>query len=148
MAAYNLPETDLIILQSSQKSGGIDVATIEQMNLQLKTGIIEELYRKNEEMLKNKDANIKLLENEIIRYRSKEFPIKDLAQEVKAINNNAQQLSVASIVLSDIDSFHLDTLLFAYVQFKVKPKTKEKSQMEAWLKARLKADQIKLVTQY
>lgn len=144
---YNLKGVQLNIRQGYQKEEGVDLATIEQMNLQLKTGIIEELYQKNEATLKNKDARIKLLEDEIVRFRSKEIPIMNLAQEVKAINNNISQLSVASTIVSNIDSLTYDTLILAYVQFKIKPKTAENVQVEDWLKARLKIEAIKLVVQ-
>jgi len=144
---YNLKGVQLNIRQGYQKEEGVDLATIEQMNLQLKTGIIEELYQKNEATLKNKDAKIKLLEEEIIRFRSKEMPISDLAQEIKAINNNISQLSVASAIVSNLDSLTYDTLILAYVQFKIKPKTAENKQIEDWLKARLKVQEMKLVIQ-
>jgi uncharacterized hydrophobic protein (TIGR00271 family) len=147
LETYNLKNTELIIRQGYQKEEGIDLATIEQMNLKLKTGIIEELYKKNEETLKNKDVRIEFLENEIVQFRSKEMPIAELATEVKAINKNIEKLSVASTVISNLDNLTYDTLLMAYVQFKIKPKLKESKQMENWLKARLKVDEIKMVVQ-
>lgn len=147
LETYNLKETELIIRQGAQKEEGIDLATIEQMNLQLKTGIIEELYKKNETTLKNKDARIKFLEDEIVRFRSKEMPIEDLAQEIRAINTNISELSVASTIISNLDSLSYDTLVLAYVQFKTKPKKKENAQVEDWLKARLKVEDIKLIVQ-
>lgn len=147
LETYNLKKTELIIRQGYQKEEGIDLATIEQMNLKLKTGIIEELYRKNEATLKNKDAQIKFLEDKIVQFRSKEMPIKDLAQEIRTINNNISELSVASTIVSNLDSLTYDTLVLAYVQFKTKPKEKENAQVEGWLKARLKVETIKLVVQ-
>jgi len=147
LETYDLKKTELIIRQGYQKEEGIDLATIEQMNLKLKTGIIEELYRKNEVTLKSKNARIKFLEDKIVQFRSKEMPIMDLAQEIKAINSNISELSVASTIVSNLDSLTYDTLVLAYVQFKTKPKKKENTQVEDWLKARLKVETIKLVVQ-
>jgi len=147
LETYDLKKTELIIRQGYQKEEGIDLATIEQMNLKLKTGIIEELYRKNEVTLKSKNARIKFLEDKIVQFRSKEMPIMDLAQEIKAINSNISELSVASTIVSNLDSLTYDTLVLAYVQFKTKPKKKENAQVEDWLKARLKVETIKLVVQ-
>jgi len=144
---YDLKKTELVIRQGYQKEEGIDLATIEQMNLKLKTGIIEELYRKNEVTLKSKNARIKFLEDKIVQFRSKEMPIMDLAQEIKAINSNISELSVASTIVSNLDNLTYDTLVLAYVQFKTKPKKKENAQVEDWLKARLKVETIKLVVQ-
>jgi len=147
LETYDLKKTELIIRQGYQKEEGIDLATIEQMNLKLKTGIIEELYRKNEVTLKSKNARIKFLEDKIVQFRSKEMPIMDLAQEIKAINSNISELSVASTIVSNLDNLTYDTLVLAYVQFKTKPKKKENTQVEDWLKARLKVETIKLVVQ-
>ncbi len=144
---YNLTQTDLVVRQGHQREKGIDIATIEQMNLQLKTGIIEELYIRNEDLLKSKNDQIKLLENEIIRYRSQEIPIKDLTVEIKAFKKNIRQLSVASTIISDIDSLTYDTLHLAYVQFKSRPRKSDLSQIEDWLKARLKIEKVKLISQ-
>lgn len=144
---YDLTGTELVVRQGYQKAEGIDLATIQRMNLQLKTGIIEELYKKNEAQLKNKDARIKLLEDEIVRIRSQEIPIKDLSQEVRAINGNVEQLSVVPSVISNVDSLTFDTVLLAYVQFKRKPKKDESKLMEDWLKARMKVAAVKLIAQ-
>ena len=136
----------MVNVKAHQSEKGIDIATIEQLNLQLKTGIIEDLYKKNEDLLKSKDDQIKLLENEIIRHRSKEIPIQDLTMEIKAFKKNIRQLSVASTIISDIDSLTYDTLHLAYVQFKLKPRKSDLSQIENWLKARLKVEKVKLIS--
>ena len=143
---YNLNQAELVIRQGLQREKGIDIATIEQMNLQLKTGIIEELYKKNEDLLKSKNDQIKLLENEIIRYRSEEIPINDLTKEIKAFTKNISQLSVASAIISDIDSLTYDTVHLAYIQFKSKPRKSDLAQIESWLKARLKVEKVKLIS--
>jgi uncharacterized hydrophobic protein (TIGR00271 family) len=144
---YNLAQTELVVRQGYQREKDIDLATIEQLNLQLKTGIIEELYKKNEDLLKSKNDQIKLLENEIIRYRSEEIPINDLTKEIKAFTKNISQLSVASAIISDIDSITYDTVHLAYVQFKSKPRKSDLTQIEDWLKARLKIEKVKLIYQ-
>lgn len=116
------------------------------MSLELKTGIIENLYQENQVMLQSKDEQIKLLESEIVKIRSKELPMTDLSKEAKTINGNIKQFSLSTTVLSDLDRMTFDTLVLAYVAFEKRPKKIENEQLENWLKARLKVEKIKLVS--
>ncbi|MCB0687254.1 MAG: TIGR00341 family protein [Saprospiraceae bacterium] len=148
MPNYKLQNCQLNVIQASSAQQGLDVATVEQLNQQLRTGIIEDLYKKNEEQIKDRDDKIHLLESEIIQYRSKEVPINDLINEIKAINNNITEVSIAPAILSHTDSIPNDTLYLAYLNFKTRPSRSEVSKLEDWLKARIKADKIKIVRNY
>lgn len=143
---YHLTNTALLVRQGYASEEGIDLATAEKLNQQMRTGIIEDLYKRNEEALRGKDAQIKMLEAEILRMRTREAPIVNLAQEVKAINKNVRELSVVESVVSSIqDSLTYDTVYLAYAKFNRAPRRAERRQMEDWLKARINADTIKLV---
>lgn len=142
---YNLPDARLVVRQGYNGEDSLGLAAIERMNLQMRAGIIEDLYKKNEEILRGKDDRIRLLEEEILRMRAREAPIADLAEEVKAINKNVQELSVSPAVLSRIDSARFDTLHLAYAHFKRRPRNSEVKQLEDWLKARVKTEKLRLV---
>ena len=144
---YNLPNARLIVRQGYTGEDSLDLAAIERMNLQMRTGIIEDLYKKNEEILRGKDDRIRLLQDEILRMHAREVPIADFAEEVKAINKNVLELSVSPAVLSRVDSARLDTLHLAYAHFKRKPRTSEIKQLEDWLKARVKTEKLRLVVE-
>lgn len=143
---YHLADASLLVRQGYIGEEGIDRETVEELNQQMRTGIIEELYKKNEEIIQGKDAQIKILEDEIFRMRAREMPIMDLAREVKTINKNVRELSVAESIVSSIqDSLTYDTVYLAYAKFNRRPRRSERLQIEDWLKARTKADTIKLV---
>ena len=72
----------------------------------------------------------------------------DLVQEIKAIDINVTEISIAPAVLSHIDSSRQDTLYLAYLGFKKSPRTEEVSKIEQWLKVRIKADKVKIVRNY
>jgi uncharacterized membrane protein len=111
---YSLNNTDLIIRQGYQEDKMADVQAIEQINLKMRAGIIEDLYKRNEEILRGKDDKIKLLEAEILRMQAKEVPVNDLAREVKAINKNVRELSLSQSIISHIqDSLTFDTVFFS-----------------------------------
>ncbi|MBR9920191.1 MAG: TIGR00341 family protein [Bacteroidetes bacterium] len=147
MVEYGIEDAKLTIRQGYQEDNGVDMQTLEQLNQQMRTGIIEDLYKRNEELLATKDARIKLLEEEIIRYRSQEMPIQDLVSEVRTINQNVEELSVSYSIISHIDSLQMDTAYLAYVKFKRNPRKQELNQLSDWLKARTKTNKIRLVTE-
>lgn len=148
MSNYNLNDCELTVIQGQTDQSGLDQATVELLNQQVRTGIIEDLYKKNEEQIKSRDDRIKLLESEIIQYRSKEVPIDDLVNEIKAINKDVTEISIAPAILSHTDTTRNDTLYLAYIDFKRRPANTEVAKIEEWLKARIKADKIKIVRNY
>jgi len=144
---YNLQECDLHIMQNSTGQTGVDMATIELLNEKIKSGIIEELYEKNEDQIKTRDDRIKLLESEIVRYRSKELPMADISQEIKAIDQNVERISVAPAVISHTEEDTRDTTFLAYLQFSKKPSKEQVQMLEDWLRTRIKAENIKLIVE-
>ncbi|MCO6486819.1 MAG: DUF389 domain-containing protein [Phaeodactylibacter sp.] len=142
---YNLPRARLVVRQGYNDKDTLDLAAIEKMNLQMRVGIIEDLYKKNEEILHNKDERIRLLEEEILRMRAREVPIADFVDEVKVINQNVQELSVSPTVISRVDSARFDTVHLAFAHFKRRPRRSEIKQLEDWLKVRVKTEKLRLV---
>lgn len=145
LGQYSLADATLHVLQGYQDDESIDMATVELLNQQLKTGIIEDLYKKNQEQIKTRDDRIHILEEEILRYRSQEIPIADLVTELKTINSNVLELSVTKAVISHLDSLTSDTTFLAYASFRKQPPATELSELENWLKARIKTEQLRLV---
>lgn len=146
MPRYHLANAMLVVRQGYTDQEGINLETAEQITQQMRSGIIEDLYKKNEEALRGKEAEIKMLQAEIVRIRSREMPISNLAEEVKAINKNVKELSVVQSIISNIqDSLTYDTVMLAYARFAKPPRKQDRAQLEDWLKARTQVDSIKLV---
>lgn len=145
MPQYNLDKCTLTIRQANQPEAVVDLATIELLNQKMRTGIIEELYRRNEDQIKSRDDQIQLLEQEIIRYRSRDIDITSLVEELKAIDPNVEAISVAPAILSHIDSSTTDTTYLAYVHFRQTHTDRDTQKLAQWLRARLKTEKIKLV---
>lgn len=147
MDNYALKECELIIRQGHIEEKGLDIEDVELMNKELRAGIIEDIYKKNEELLQSKESQIQLLEDQIFAYKSRELPIADMAQEVKAINSRVKELSITSSIISRTDSAKLDTVYLAYMKFSRRPGRSEIRKLETWLKARVKSDKLRLLTQ-
>jgi uncharacterized hydrophobic protein (TIGR00271 family) len=141
---YQLSKVDLVIFQGYSQDQ-VQREEFERMNLSLRSGIIEELYQKNEEQLRTKEKQILLLEQEITRRKAQEIPVIDIASEVKAQYENVVAFSLTKTLLTQTDSMKQDTVYLAYAKFKRLPSIAERKRMESWLKARIKSDRVNLV---
>lgn len=137
---YNLEDTKLIVYQQKDNSGKIR----DELNKDLKVSLLEDIYKRNEGALKDKDSKIALLEKELNRYKSNEFPLDVLTREIKVVFPNVKRFSFSNVIVSDIDSLDLDTIPTAITEWKVQNESPRK--FENWLKARLNLDTIKVVS--
>ncbi|MEQ9186792.1 MAG: DUF389 domain-containing protein, partial [Cryomorphaceae bacterium] len=137
----------LVVRQGPINDAGLDMETVQLMNQSMKTGIIEDLYKRNEEVLQSKDEQIKILQKEIFKMKSRELPIGDISSELKAQHTGVTEFTLMRNPIVDMDSLKVDTVTFAYVKFKNRPTKSETDRLESWLKARCKADLLRLVVQ-
>jgi len=140
MTKYGLEEFELKLAQGVSGSSVTDISS-------LRSGVIEELYRKNEEIIKNKDTKISLLENEISRLESESFPVQEISKEIKALNKNVTEFTMNKNIFMDFSKSLTDTLAFVYVKFRKKPSQAELNSLKEWLRVRTKYDNLKLVVQ-
>lgn len=142
-----LADAQLIVRQGAIKEDGLDMETVQMMNQSLKTGIIEDLYKRNEEALQSKDEKIKTLEEEVYQLRSRELPVAQISKELHAQHENLTEFTLMRNPICTIDSMRLDTVIFAFCEFKRKPRKDELKRLESFLKVRTDADSLKLVVQ-
>ncbi len=140
-----LPECKLNI-NSTDQSGDLSGNALDLIDRQFRANIIAELYKQNEQVIRNKDDRIKLLEGEILDYKKGELPIDDLLTEIKTIEHNVEGLSVAPTYLRSSDSTATDTVYLAYIKFLHRPNRKKIEMLENWLKTRIKAKELKMIT--
>lgn len=146
LAEYHLDGVRFSVRQAATPSEELNVQTIEAMNMQMRAGIIEDLYQRNEEVLKDRDDQIRVLQQEVLRLRGQELPTMDIATELKAINSKLEQLMVVrSYAAQWQDSLSTDTVFLAYTKWNVPIRKKEQQQVQDWLQARLKTDEVRLI---
>lgn len=141
-----LTDAELFVRQGSDK--GLDITDIERFNKEMKAGLIEDLYKKNDEVLKSKEEKIAALEEEIFRMRKVQIPVAGLKDEIKAIDGNIKEYTLMNNTIMNLETNKADTVMFAYIEFKNKPKKEETARLENWLKARTESDSLKLVVSY
>lgn len=133
---YNLQGAELVIRQNRQNV----MPDAESM----RTGIIEDLYRKNEELVKNKDERIGLLESELTKYKNTELIQSDVCKEVEIQYPQIEACAFNTMLIHSKNA-KVDTVMMFYLDSrKVIPKT-ELNKMATWLKVRLKTDKLRIV---
>lgn len=134
---YSLPKTRLIVRQ------GIENADKTDIN-QIKSGIIEEIYHKNERSLQEKDNYIQQLEQELVRYRGT-VAIQSLGEEIQALNPKITRVSVSNALVYEVTTSRTDTTMLVYLSASSRLSESEQSTLANWLEKRLSASQIKLI---
>ncbi len=137
---YGLSNIRLSIKQGVGENSAPDLAT-------LRSSVIEDLYRKNEEIIKNKDKKIALLEDQLSLLKAESFPVEDISGEIKALNKNLTAFTINKNIYKDFKSEKTDTLAIAYAQFSKRPSASELKSLKEWLTARIKNKNLRLIVQ-
>lgn len=135
---YSLNKVKLII-----KQGFNDTSTLDMS--QLKSGIIEEIYHKNDLALAGKDEQIKVLKKELIASVNVRYPIKDITEEMNAINPKIRSASVNQLVYYNLDNQKMDTTITVNIRLKSRLSLKEHHTIQKWLYKRLKNENLKVI---
>jgi len=134
---YHLVNTDLRIKQGMKELSISDIST-------MKSQIIEELYKKNQEFLISKDAQINLLEKELERYQSG-FYSGTIFNELKALYPQIDEASLSRTLLRRAKTSSSDTVDLVYLKFSRSMRRDDIRRIEAWLHQRLPGDNIKII---
>ena len=138
LAKYKLEDAELVIKQGVSAGSKVDISA-------LRAGVIEDLYRKNEEIIKNKDKQIQLLESQLALYSRNQFNVEEISKEAKALFNNISEISVHRSFVMDFKSNKIDTVTFGYVKFSSGISTSERTKLNNWLKERTNSDKFRLI---
>ena len=137
----------LKIYQSTDNTHEIE----QNLSEKLKQQILDKLFKENKETLKNKDAQIKRLTEEIIRLKQQKeenkLPFTQFSQEAKAIFPNINELAAGRLVGTDFKQ--KDTLPVFLIKWDKHLSRYKRRRLEKtfykWTKERLKLDTLKLV---
>jgi uncharacterized hydrophobic protein (TIGR00271 family) len=138
VSGYKINEATVQITQGINDTTEVDVDA-------LKSGIVQEVYSHNNKVLDEKDKIILGLQNKLSDYKKHTLPVKNIAGELKTLNENVLSLSIQNGVYYNVVANSTDTITTAYVKFRKKPVASEAKKLEGWLKARTQADTLKLI---
>lgn len=136
---YGIADSKLVVKQGIKETKDVDMG-------ELKAGLLEELYEKNINAIKDKDEKIALLEKELTKYTNSQVPVDEISKEFCALNTNVEYFTVQPSLLYNNEKQQFDTVMISYINYKKLPTAKEKEQLYNWLKVRTKADSLLMIT--
>ena len=140
LSAFKVDDCELIIFQGYEET--VDQAAMEST---IKSEIIEDLYKENQELIKSKDQQIKFLENEVFQLKQTTFLSSEVASELKTLYPNTREFSINRSILTSMDSLKQDTVMLAYIKFSRRPGITDIKKIQGWLEARLKSNSVKVI---
>lgn len=140
----SLENTRLRIYQGADQSGEMAA----KLSGEIKAGILEDLYVKNEQIIQDKDEKIRFLENEIALIKVRNVPFKQLSDEVKLNYEGLETFSYSNRITTNFQK--TDTLPVINLSWKknvsAKQRAEESKKLQAWLKYKLKLDTLEVST--
>ena len=135
LGAFGLENTAIQLLQNGT---GMDLTSN-------RNDILNDLYKKNEALLADRNKKIKLLEEEISQNAAIQKLSLEVANEALVIYPNLTKFSLGRSIFSDLQKKEVDTLLAAFASFEPKPNLDEQMKFRDWLRIRTKADTLALI---
>lgn len=139
----NLEQTRLRIYQGADQTGEMAA----KLSGEIKAGILEDLYVKNEQIIQDKDEQIRFLENQIALIKVRNVPFKQLSEEIKINYEDVETFSYSNKITTNFQK--IDTLPMINISWKkntpLKAKRAELKKIEAWLKYKMKVDTIQVI---
>lgn len=134
---YHLSDANLEIDQSMKELTSSDISN-------MKSEIIEDLYKKNQDVLLSKDEKIVQLEKELTKYQSG-YLSGTIINEIRALFPQVGEVSLTRTLLSTGKSKPPDTVNLVYLKFNRNIGKAELRRLETWLHERMGGDKMKLV---
>lgn len=141
-----LAETDklenvkLKVYQGADQSGEMAA----RLSGEVRAGILEDLYVKNEKLIQDKDEKIRFLEDEIAFMKVKNVPFKQLSQEMKINYEGLESFGYSNKIMTNFDK--IDTLPVVTLGWKKNvsraQRNKETKKIEKWLTLKMKLDTL------
>ena len=134
-----LKESELTIHQGENQTQDIN-----KLSSQVKSGILEDLYVKNQEALENKDKQIALLEKELSKYQGDVFSFEGLSQEAKINYEDIEEIGYSNLISTNFNK--TDTVPTFTItwnsKLKINQLKEQQEKFEKWLKVRLTLDTL------
>jgi len=133
-----LKEAQLVIHQGNDQSQDIN-----QLSTEVRSGILEELYSKNQEVLQNKDRRIQLLESELSKYRGDNFSFDNLSREAKINYENIEEIGYSNLITTNFEKTDtIPTFTVTWKEINNRELISQQGKFADWMKVRLNLDTL------
>lgn len=137
---YKLDKANLVVFQGYDENPN-EIA----LTSTLRSGIVEELYKQNEQVMRSKDDRIQFLENELTKLKGSQFQNQEIGAEIKILYPDLEAFTLNRTLYLKLDSMKQDTTYLALAAFRKVPSKKDIRKIEEWLRARVKTDKVMVV---
>ena len=138
-----LGDANLQVFQAADQSDEM----AQELSGKLKFDILDELYEKNEQLLMDKEAKIKFLENELTSLKIKELRFDEISKEVKINYSEIIALSYYNKVTTNFKT--TDTIPVIAIswdeKYSKKNREKDTKSLNNWLRYKLKLDTLQII---
>lgn len=138
-----LENTNLQVFQAADQSGEMAM----ELSGKLKFDILDELYEKNEQLLMDKEAKIKFLENKLTSLKIKDLRFDEISKEVKINYSEIIALSYYNKVTTNFKT--TDTIPVIAItwdkKYAKKNRDKDAKSLNNWLRYKLKLDTLQII---
>ena len=117
-----------------------------KLSKEVRVGILEDLYQRNEELMLEKEAKISALENKLFEYRKDSIPFSNIREEIRINHPKVSRFAYANTV--EMNGKGIDTIptfLLNWDDISSKEKKEQTQTLERWLKARLSLDTLRTI---
>jgi uncharacterized hydrophobic protein (TIGR00271 family) len=118
-----------------------------KLSKEVRVGILEDLYKRNEDLISEKNQRITDLENQVFQYQKGVIPFEGLSKEMTALYPEIERMAYS--VSLEMNGTTIDTIPTFMMGWNLsessKSKSKDKVILQAWLKQRLELDTLRIV---
>ena len=118
-----------------------------KLSKEVRVGILEDLYKRNEDQLAEKNQRIIELENQIFRYQRDVIPFEGLTKEMQTLYPNIERMAYS--VSLEMNGQKIDTIptfmLHWNPTWSASSKAADKVVLQNWFKQRLELDTLRIV---
>lgn len=130
------------IYQGADQSGEM----AGRLSGEVKAGILEDLYVKNEQLIQNKEERIRFLEDEIAFMKFQNIPFEDLSKELRINYEGVESLSYSNRITTNVQK--MDTLPVINIKWGKNVSLRERKanmkKINEWFKYKLKLDTLQI----
>jgi uncharacterized hydrophobic protein (TIGR00271 family) len=148
MLLEGLQKTKLVIRQDKDMAQDLKQDLTGTLSEQVKSGIIEDMYKKNQEILELRNNKIAELEERLKQVYGDSVPQYVLRRETAAMFPEIERTYFATIE-TDLTAGVSDTIPTLFVQWKDKVRKRQKAEqrekLQKWLMVRLNMDTVRIV---
>ena len=137
LSRYGLARTRLIVRQADE-----GFVPSQQLGQMVRTGILEDLYKRNDLALADRDARIRALEDEVVRLRAADRPVGEATTELAALFPTLGSLQFGRETRLRGGDQVVETVPTVVVAWRRLPSSADRERIRRFLTTRLKADSL------